>query len=144
MLDLTDGAWVIRDHPQPDVTLVSAGSMRETALSVAARLEAECDRAVRLVEVFCISRFRGLPVSRKEQLIAPGIPVATVHNAPGSVLGRSVLPDTADGSVVAIGADGFGYSGWPISRLYEETGLSEDRVFTRIREALRIKDPRGR
>ena len=144
MLDLTDGAWVIRDQPRPDVTLVSAGSMRETALSVAARLEAECGRAVRLVEVFCISRFRSLPVSRKDQLVTPGSLVVSVHNAPGSVLGGSLLPDTVDASVVAIGADGFGYSGWPVSRLYEQTGLSEDRVFNRIREALGIKDPRRR
>ena len=130
-LDLSDGAWVIRDHPQPDVTLVSAGAMRETALAVAARLEADCGGGTRVVEVFGITRFRGLPPARMAALVPPGSLAVSVHNAPARVLGGA-LPEGA----ISMGADGYGQCGWPLRRLYEMAGLSEDAVFARVRDAL--------
>jgi len=135
-LDLSDGAWPILDQPRPDVTLVTAGAMRETALAVAARLAEEHGCAVRVVEVYCISRFRDLPADRKARLVRPGRLTASIHNAPAQVLG-AVLPPGA----VAIGADGFGHSGWPLSRLYEEAGLGVAAIAARLRKALVTGEP---
>lgn len=133
-LDLSDGAWVIQDRVRPDVTLVSAGSMRETALAVARRLEEECGCAVRVAEMYSVSRFRALPEERKALLVPPESLVVGVHNAPAQVLGAALPP-----GALLLGAEGFGQSGWPLSRLYEEAGLSAGAVFARVREALHAK-----
>jgi transketolase len=130
-LDLSDGAWIIKDHGKPDVTLVSVGAMRETALAAAALLETASGTGVRVVEVFCISRFRRLPAHRMEHLVHPGSLAVSVHNAPAQVLSPA-LPRRA----VAIGTEGFGQCGWPLSRLYEEAGLTPEAVATRVGKAL--------
>ena len=125
-LDLSDGAWVIRDHPDPLVTLVTAGVMRQTALTVAGRLEAEHGSVTRVVEVFGITRFRGLPPERSTQLIPPGSLAVSIHNAPAQVLGDALPPGS-----LAIGADGYGHYGWPIGSLYERAGLDAGAVSAR-------------
>jgi transketolase len=130
-LDLASGAWVIRGHPQPAVTLVTAGAMRQTALVAAGRLEAGCGLGVRVVEVFGITRFRDLAPGRKAVLIAPGSLAVSVHNAPARVLG-----DALPGGGIAIGADGWGQCGWPLSRLYEHAGLTSEAVCAAVMEAL--------
>jgi transketolase len=129
-MDLSDGAWVIREFPDSSITLVTAGAMRETSLAVAARLESAYDIGVRVVEVFGLTRFRCLARERKERLVPAGAPVVSIHNAPSRVLGDA-LPDA-----VAIGADGFGLCGWPQERLYAQAGLSADAIFNRVRDAL--------
>lgn len=130
-LDLSDGVWTLRHHPRPDVTLVSAGSMRETALRVAARLDLERGFRVRVVEVFCVSRFRALRPEAKARAVPAQSLVVSIHNAPGEVLGAALPPGT-----VRIGAEGFGSCGWPLSRLYEKAGLSAEAVFARVTGAM--------
>lgn len=130
-IDLSDGAWVIRDHPEPRVTLVTAGAMRATSLAAAARLEAECGAGTRIVEVFGITRFRELAPGRRALLVPPASLVASVHNAPSTVLG-----DALPAGSLSIGADGYGMYGWPQERLYAQAGLSADAVFGQVRKAL--------
>ena len=130
-LDLSDGAWVIRDHPDPRVTLVTAGAMRQVALTVASQLEAERGTATRVVEVFGITRFRDLPSQRKARLVPPSGLAVSVHNAPARVLGDALPPGS-----VAVGADGYGYYGWPLGSLYALAGLDADAVFGQVVKAL--------
>lgn len=113
------------------MTLVTAGAMRQTALTVADRLEAECSTATRVVEVFGITRFRGLPPERWTQLVPPSGLAASIHNAPARVLGNALPPGS-----LAIGADGYGHYGWPIGSLYERAGLNAGTVFGQVVKAL--------
>jgi transketolase len=134
-LDLSDGAWVIRDHPEPEVTVVTAGAMRQTALAAAGRLASECGSGVRVVEVFGISRLRSLPQERMSVLVPRGTLAVSIHNAPARVLG-----DALPAGAVIIGSDGYGQGGWPLQRLYENAGLTADAVVRRAREALSARE----
>lgn len=129
-LDLSSGCWIMGDPGRPDITLVTAGAMRETVLAVAAKMAADRVRA-RVIEVFSVTRARAAPQGTINSLIPPCVPAVSVHNAPSRVL-RSLLPAGS----VAIGADGYGMSGWPQSRLYSEAGLGEDHVYDRARWVL--------
>jgi transketolase len=130
-LDLADGAWVIRGHSEPRVTVVTAGAMRETALTVAARLEAEHGLAARVVEVFGITQFRGLAPERRAQLVPPSGLAVSIHNAPAQVLGDALPPGS-----LAIGAGGYGHCGWPLETLYERAGLDAGAILSQVRQAL--------
>lgn len=130
-LDLADGVWVIRDQPEPGVTLVTAGAMRQVALAVAGRLEAERGAATRVIEVVGITRFRSLPPERRAHLVPSGGLAVSIHNAPAQVLG-DVLPPGG----LAIGADGYGQCGWPLDKLYERAGLDSDTVLGQVLKAL--------
>lgn len=128
---LSDGAWVLRDHPDPRVTLVTAGAMRGTSLETAARLEDECGAGTRVVEVFGITRFRDLPPARKARFVPPVSLAVSIHNAPSRVLGDA-LPESS----LAIGADGYGLYGRPLERLYAQAGLDVGTISSRVRKAL--------
>jgi hypothetical protein len=51
----------------------------------------------------------------------------SVHNAPARVLGDALPPGS-----VSLGAEGYGLSGWPQSRLYTAAGLTEEQVWDQI------------
>ncbi|MER6959315.1 hypothetical protein [Streptomyces sp. NPDC000618] len=129
---LHDGVREIHGHPRPEVVLVAAGAMRETALDVAERLARDADRAVRVLEVVSPTRFGRLPRAGRERYIAPGALAVSLHNAPSGVLG-SLLPEGG----IALGADGYGIAGWPSRSLFEAAGLSADAVTERVLKELR-------
>ncbi|MFD3422408.1 transketolase-like TK C-terminal-containing protein [Streptomyces decoyicus] len=120
------GAWTLADVPDPDLVLVTAGALRETALSTADRLRADGHR-VRVLEIFSTSRFARLDADRRAQLLPPGTQTVSIHNAPSSVLG-SLLGEGA----LALGVDTYGIAGWPQAALYEAAGLTTDGLVARI------------
>lgn len=127
---LHEGVLPLRDHPRPDLVLLTAGAMREVATEAAERLAEERHVAVRVLEVVSTTRFARLPSSRREFYLPPGTAAAGIHNAPPAVLGR-FLPGG-----LALGVDGYGIAGWPQQALYEAAGLTARAVADRIAKEL--------
>lgn len=128
---LEDGAWVIRSHDDPHLTLVSAGSLKHVALDVADELERTLDVRANVVDVFSVTRFAKSPEVVRRAMIPASQPALSVHNAPSRVLGI-FLPDGGD----ALGLDGYGDSGKPIADLYRHLGLGHDAVLERAKALL--------
>ncbi len=121
--DMTSGAWTILDDDDPDVVIVTAGSMVPTSLAAAARLRAEHDICSRVVNLFSISRFAASSAAQRDLVLPPGVPTISVHNAPASIF-AGLLPAGA----TSLGIEGYGWCGGPPTRLYEASGLGVDDV----------------
>ncbi|WP_435135643.1 transketolase-like TK C-terminal-containing protein [Actinacidiphila sp. bgisy144] len=128
---LQDGVLTLRDHPSPDLVVLTAGAMREAAVRAADLLTEERHRAVRVVEVVSTTRFARLAAAGRERHLPRGTAAACVHNAPSTVLGRFLPPGG-----LALGADGYGAAGWPQEALYEAAGLTARAVADRIAKEL--------
>jgi transketolase len=128
--DSRDGAWVLRECPEPELVLLSAGSLVPTALATADRLAAE-EIGVRVVAVCSTTRLGRAPAHRRDRILPPGVPVVSVHNAPASVLG-ALLPAGS----TSLGLTDYGGYGGPPERLYEAAGLGPAHVLAAARQAL--------
>lgn len=128
-----DGAWVMRDDPQPQVVIAAAGAMREVALQAAEHLHLTHQIPVRVVEIISPTRVARLDAQRRAVLFPPDAAAVSVHNAPSTVLGL-LLPAGS----LSVGIDDFGLSGFPQADLYEAAGLTEKILVERIlQEVLR-------
>ncbi|MDQ1307201.1 MAG: Transket pyr protein [Actinomycetota bacterium] len=129
---LQEGSWTLLDDPDPQVVIVTAGDLRETALATSDRLVKERGQRVRVLEIISPTRFARLPRARRDVIIPSTAVTASIHNAPSTVLG-SFLPDGG----ISIGVDGYGIAGSPLELLYQEAGLTCQALFDRISGALR-------
>lgn len=127
--DLADGCDVAVEVDDPDITIVTAGSMVSVARETATTVERRGMRC-RVVDVFGLSRFARLDDRIRQRFVAAKVLSVSLHNAPSTVLGR-FLPRTG----LAIGVDGYGMSGWPVSKLYDAAGLTADAIAARILNA---------
>ncbi|TMR08277.1 hypothetical protein ETD86_48525, partial [Nonomuraea turkmeniaca] len=129
---LQDGAWTLRQDPDPQVVIATAGDMRQVALATAERVATELGRRTRVVEIVSPTRFARLPQPRRDAIVPVAAVTASIHNAPSAVLG-SLLPDGA----ISIGVDGYGIAGSPLEALYREAGLTSQALFDHIARELR-------
>jgi transketolase len=115
--DLSKGYLVHRDAEAPDVVVLTAGALRETALDVADRL-GEAGWSCRVAEVIAARRFDRLGDGDRAALFPPESIACTIHNAPSAFLGRR-----APAGAVRFGADGPGLCGKSLTELYRASGL---------------------
>lgn len=117
--DLTSGAWIVEDSTQdPDLVIVSAGSMMQHARNAATVLRAEDGVQVRLVNVFSVTAFAALPRQVRETYIPHEVPSMSVHNGPVPVLERFLGRRSQ-----ALGLVDYGMHGKPVQELYDACGL---------------------
>lgn len=125
-----DGYWTLVDAQDPEVGLVAAGGLTETARTAADQLHAQGIR-VRLIQVYDHKDFAAAVESGRQQAIFPAAVNVSIHNAPPSVLGQH-LPRPSR----AFGASGFGAYGRPIEALYLQAGLTADALSSEARRLL--------
>jgi transketolase len=119
--ELTKGAYVLADAPSPEVILLSSGS--EVGLAIKARAKlAESGIAARVVSVPSMELFARQPEAYRGSVLPGGIPrIAIEAGHPMSwyelVAGRGEV----------LGLSRFGSSA-PYERIYEELGLTVDRI----------------
>jgi transketolase len=123
--ELHRGGYVLADAPggKPDVVLMGTGSEVELVLGAYEKLKAD-GRKPRAVSMPCLEFFAKQPQSYRDSVLPPGVPrVAVEAGAPMSwyrwVGERGVI----------VGIERFGASA-PYQRIYEELGLTVDRVVT--------------
>lgn len=122
-----DGAYIVSDATDPEVTLVSTGSELHVAIGAAAALTSE-GRRVRVVSAPCWEAFERRPASERLALLAGRVVTleAGATRAWRAVTGHQGL---------ALGIDHFGASA-PAERLAEEYGFTAGKVAARVRDLL--------
>lgn len=125
---LLDGAYVLSDAENPELTLIATGS--EVGVAVAAKkiLEGKGKR-VRVVSAPCWDAFTRLPADKQKSVLGSG---RLVTIEAGVTTGWAAVTGP---SGINIGLDHFGASA-PYERLAEEFGLTGEKVASRILSAL--------
>lgn len=124
---MTSGARIVREAESPDLVVLTAGSILPSVLAASERIESVSTRRVRVVEILSPTRFRTQTESQKAKFVHPGAPAVSVHNAPTSVLGQFLPPNSR-----ALGNDGFGAWGSSVTELYDAHGLSVDGIYNAL------------
>jgi transketolase len=125
---LLDGAYVLSDAENPELTLIATGS--EVGVAVAAKkiLEGKGKR-VRVVSAPCWDAFKRLPEDKQKSVLGAG---RLVTIEAGVTTGWAAVTGP---SGINIGLDHFGASA-PYERLAEEFGLTGEKVARRILSAV--------
>ena len=118
---LHKGGYILADSEDPDVVLMASGSEVELILGAYDRLNAE-GRRPRAVSMPCLEYFAKQHESYRESVLPAGVPRIAVEAAAPQSWHRWV----GDSGVI-IGIERFGASA-PYTRLYQELGLTVDRV----------------
>jgi transketolase len=125
---LLDGAYILSDAENPELTLIATGS--EVGVAVAAKkiLEGKGKR-VRVVSAPCWDAFKRLPDDKQKSVLGSG---RLVTIEAGVTTGWAAVTGP---SGINIGLDHFGASA-PYERLAEEFGLTGEKVASRILSAV--------
>jgi transketolase len=120
---MLDGAYVLSDAENPELTLLATGS--EVGVAVAAKkiLEGKGKR-VRVVSAPCWDAFTRLPAEQQARVLGTG---RLVTIEAGVTTGWAAVRPGA----INIGIDHFGASA-PYERLAEEFGLTGEKVAARV------------
>ena len=118
---LHKGGYILADSEDPDVVLMASGSEVELILGAYDRLKAE-GRRPRAVSMPCLEYFAKQHESYRESVLPAGVPRVAVEAAAPQSWYRWV----GDSGVI-LGIERFGASA-PYTRLYQELGLTVDRV----------------
>jgi transketolase len=126
---MLDGAYVLSDTPNPELTLIATGSEVHVAVDAKKILEAKGKR-VRVVSAPCLNAFERLPAAKQEAILGKGARLVSIEAGRATpwriITGR-------DG--INIGIDRFGASA-PAERLAVEFGLTGEKVANTILEQL--------
>jgi transketolase len=122
---MLDGAYVIADEKDPEITIVATGSEVHIAVEAKKKLEVKGKR-VRVVSAPCWEAFARKPKAAREALLGKSAKIVTVEA--GRTLGWSGA--FANGSL-HIGIDRFGASA-PWEKIATELGFTGDSVASRI------------
>jgi transketolase len=125
------GGYVLADAPKgkPDVVLMGTGSEVELVLGAYEKLKAD-GRQPRAVSMPCLEFFAKQPQSYRDSVLPPGVPRVAVEAAAPMSWYRWV----GERGVI-VGIERFGASA-PYQRIYEELGLTVDRVVTEAKRLL--------
>ncbi|MGW6741562.1 transketolase-like TK C-terminal-containing protein [Streptomyces sp. NPDC055025] len=116
--DTSTGVWTVREEPDPQLVVLTAGSMVPQTLEAADRLVTESGSRIRVVNVFSASRFADHDVAFRRSIVPTDVPSLSVHNGPPSVLGEFLSPRST-----TLGLTDYGMHGKPVSDLYDACGL---------------------
>ncbi len=128
---LARGGYVLADGSDgPDAVLLASGS--EVALALDARdlLHADGIRA-RVVSMPCLELFAAQPAAYRDQVLPPDVPCRVAVEAAHPLSWFRWVGDRG----AVIGLERFGASA-PYERIYQELGLTADRVAARVRSLL--------
>jgi len=120
-----DGAYVLADAKDPEITIVATGSEVHVAVDAKKKLEAKGKR-VRVVSAPCWEAFLRKPKDAQRAVLGKGAKIVTVEA--GRTLGWS---GALGGDGLHIGIDRFGASA-PWEKIAEELGFTGDAVAARI------------
>jgi len=125
------GGYVLADAPKgkPDVVLMGTGSEVELVLGAYEKLKAD-GRQPRAVSMPCLEFFAKQPQAYRDSVLPPGVPRVAVEAAAPMSWYRWV----GERGVI-VGIERFGASA-PYQRIYEELGLTVDRVVTEAKRLL--------
>ena len=126
---LHQGGYVLADSQRPDVVLMATGSEVELILGAYEKLKAE-GRRPRAVSMPCLEYFAEQPQDYRDAVLPPGVPRVAVEAAAPQSWYRWVGEHGA-----IIGLERFGASA-PYQRIYQELGLTVDRVVDTARKLL--------
>ncbi|MDQ2644392.1 MAG: transketolase [Myxococcota bacterium] len=124
-----DGAYVLADAPNAELTLIATGSEVHVALAAKKILD-EKGHPARVVSAPCWEAFQRLPAETIESVLGPGTRRVSIE-AGSSIPWRTVTGERG----INIGLDRFGASA-PAERLAEEFGLTGAKVAERVLSAL--------
>ncbi len=121
------GGYAVNDVASPDAVVIATGSELHVALEAAGRVAADTGKAIRVVSMPCVDRFREQTDAVQNEIVPEGVPVAVVEAGSahgwGELLGRRGL---------MIGVGRFGASA-PYGDLATFFGLDVDSVTARLR-----------
>ena len=123
------GGYVLTDSRDPDVVLIGTGSEVEIVLSACAKLKADGRRPM-AVSMPCMEFFARQAQSYRDSVLPPGVPRIAVEAAVPQSWYRWVGEHGA-----IIGLERFGASA-PYQRIYQELGLTVDRVVDTAKKLL--------
>jgi transketolase len=123
------GGYVLADSRDPDVVLIGTGSEVEIVLGAFARLKADGRRPM-AVSMPCMDFFAKQAQSYRDSVLPPGVPRIAVEAAAPQSWYRWVGEHGA-----IIGLERFGASA-PYQRIYQELGLTVDRVLDTAKKLL--------
>jgi transketolase len=126
---ILDGAYVLSDAENPEVTIIASGSEVASAVD-AKKLLAAKGKRVRVVSAPCWEAFERQPPERRAQVIPSNSLLVTVEA--GRTLGWAAVTGPAG---LNIGIDRYGASA-PYEKLAAEFGLTGEAVAARILERL--------
>ena len=126
---LHQGGYVLADSQRPDVVLMATGSEVELILGAYEKLKAE-GRRPRAVSMPSLEYFVRQPQDYRDAVLPPGVPRVAVEAAAPQSWYRWVGEHGA-----IIGLERFGASA-PYQRIYQELGLTVDRVVDTARKLL--------
>jgi transketolase len=126
------GAYVLADAPggRPRVILIGTGSEVELVIGAYERLTAE-GVAVRAVSMPCMEFFVTQPPEYRDAVLPPSVPLRLAVEAASP---QSWYRWVGDRGAV-IGLERFGASA-PYQRIYQELGLTIDRVVQKVKEMI--------
>ena len=123
------GGYVLADSGYPDVVLIGTGSEVEIVLGAFAKLKADGRRPM-AVSMPCMEFFAKQAQSYRDSVLPPGVPRVAVEAAAPQSWYRWVGEHGA-----IIGLERFGASA-PYQRIYQELGLTVDRVVDTAKKLL--------
>ncbi len=123
---VSQGAYLVADHEEPDVALVASGSEVSLCLEAADRL-IEAGIGVRVVSMPCWDVFEELSIEEQDAILDPDLPTVSVEA--GVSLGWERYAD------VAVGIDRFGASA-PGAEALMNLGMNVDNVVGAVNELL--------
>ena len=129
------GGYVLGDAPgggKPEIVLMATGSEVELVVGAFERLTAD-GRRPRVVSMPCLEYFAKQPQSYRDAVLPPGVPRIAVEAAVPQSWYRWV--GVGDNGVI-LGLERFGASA-PYQRLYQELGLTVERVISEAKRLLR-------
>ncbi|MET7685092.1 thiamine pyrophosphate-dependent enzyme [Streptomyces sp. NPDC005423] len=125
------GVWTVREEADPELVVLTAGSMVPQSLAAADRLTEETGTRVRVVNVFSATRFADQDRAFRHSVVPPAVPSLSVHNGPPSVLAQFLSPLST-----ALGLTDYGMHGKPVSALYDACGLGVADIVAASRKLL--------
>lgn len=121
--DSAPGWWSIEEVKDPDLVLLTAGSLVPSVRRAASDLRELYGIRSRVLNVFSVTRFMRLSEAERAEIVPPTVPSISIHNAPPQVLGQFL-----GGPSTAMGLNSYGISGEPVSTLYELSGLGVEDI----------------
>jgi len=125
------GGYVLAEAPggKPEIVLMGTGSEVELVLAAYERLTAD-GRRLRAVSMPCLEFFAKQPQSYRDSVLPPGVPRVAVEAAAPMSWHRWM----GERGVI-VGIERFGASA-PYQRIYQELGLTVDRIVTEAKRFL--------
>ena len=122
------GAYIIFDMPDPQVTLFATGSEVEIAMSAAKKLQADHRISLRVVSVVCKDLFDVQDEYYKDNILY-GAPLNVVIEAGIRMGWEGFMRQNG----IFVGVEEFGHSA-PYSALYEHFGLTVENIVAKVLE----------